>query len=148
PISSLVDEGADVEDREGTSLGGSEKICIVEDEDAVRELTSEILTEQGYEVYAFGTPREALESFHALRKKERPDLVLADVIMPGMNGVQMVSELRKKGKDLKVLLMSGYTDDALEEKGLGGTEYELLTKPFTIEELCFKIRKVLDEADL
>ncbi len=147
PISSLVDEEVETEGGKDTRLRGSERICIVEDEDAVRDLASEILTEYGYEVFTHGDPVEALELLMALKKKERPDLVIADVIMPGMSGVQMVSELKRKAKGLKALLMSGYTDDALEEKGLAGTEYELLMKPFTIEELCLKVRKVLDNTD-
>jgi CheY-like chemotaxis protein len=144
PLASATGEESTAIATDSGFLEGSEEVWIVEDEDAVRFLAEEILVEHGYQVRSYAAPDEALAVFSSLRKKDRPDLILADVIMPGLSGVQLASELRKKSRGLKVLLMSGYTDDALEERGLSDADHELLMKPFTIEGLCRRVRNVLD----
>ena len=121
---------------------GSESILLVEDDDAVRRIALRILQSQGYIVTAVGDPHEALQQieepgFHT-------DLLLTDLVMPGMNGRMLAERAREKRSGLKVLYMSGYTrDDTLRQNLLEHRDM-LISKPFTIESLSIKVREALD----
>jgi len=131
------------DESEGAVSGGSERIVVVEDETAVRDLAREILETMGYEVVVYASPGEVLTAF-ASGEAARPDLLITDVIMPGMSGVEMVRRLQEMTGEIPVLLMSGYADDALAEKGLAEPTYLLMNKPFSLQELCTKVREILD----
>ncbi|HKC80225.1 MAG TPA: PAS domain S-box protein [Gemmatimonadaceae bacterium] len=122
---------------------GSETILLVEDEEAVRSLTSRILKKQGYRVMAAQHGREAMEI--AAREEGRIDLVLTDVVMPGMNGRGLVERLTGIRPRIKSLYMSGYTDDDIIRRGFIEPSKSFLQKPFTSEALLQTVRKVLDE---
>ena len=122
-----------------SSVGGSERVLLVEDEGAVRAATRRMLEVLGYEVWEAANGREALAFFeHAA---DQIDVVLTDVVMPGMNGRELIERLTASRPGLRVLCMSGYTDDEVVRRGLGPAG--LLQKPFTTEALGAAIRRAL-----
>ncbi|MCW8132448.1 MAG: PAS domain S-box protein [Planctomycetota bacterium] len=121
---------------------GSETILLVEDEEAVRELSSMILKRQGYRIHAAVNGKDALRVAEAAA--EPIDLVLTDVVMPNTSGPDMVARLKEKWQRLKVLFMSGYTDDAVVRHGLLESTLAFIPKPYTPEALVRKVREVLD----
>ena len=139
-----VDAPLEVWISEGNVQGiprGTETILVVEDEEKVRELTLRILKKQGYRVLEARDGNEALSLFK--EREESIDLVLTDVVMPGMSGRQLVDQLKIMNQELKVLYMSGYTENAIAHEGIleEGTIY--IQKPFTLEKLARKVRQVL-----
>ncbi|MFO7769597.1 MAG: PAS domain S-box protein [bacterium] len=123
---------------------GRETVVVVEDEEAVRELTAEILSDLGYRVHDFQGSDEARAFFDSLESP--PDLLLTDVVMPGTSGPDLARGLKEGLPGLKVLYMSGYTDDAIARHGVLEEGVDLLTKPFTSGQLAWKVREVLDRA--
>jgi len=127
----------------GTAGRGSETVLVVEDEPTVRILTARILAGQGYQVLPAGSPDEAIGLFDT--HLDRIDLILSDVVLPGMSGRAMVSLLLDKpGFAPKVLYMSGYARDALMHQGRLDEGIALLEKPFAPDDLLRKVREVLD----
>ncbi|MCG8461449.1 MAG: PAS domain S-box protein [Holophagales bacterium] len=122
---------------------GRETVLVVEDEPGVRALAVEFLELHGYRVLEAGDGEEGLRCLEELGREV--DLVLTDVVMPGMNGPEMVRRLLEQRGAARVLYMSGYTDEVLgsTEPALGG---RLVHKPFSVEELMLKVRETLDEA--
>ena len=114
-------------------------VMVVEDEDAIRTLTQRILTRQGYDVV------EALNPEHAITLCEstKPDLLLTDVVMPGMSGKDLSHRLRERHADLRVLFMSGYTDNVMDRYGLDASGDSLLQKPFNGRELLTAVQEAL-----
>ncbi|HEU4748729.1 MAG TPA: PAS domain S-box protein [Gemmatimonadaceae bacterium] len=122
---------------------GSETILLVEDEDAVRSLTCRILQKQGYRVLTAEDGRAAMDI--ATGEEGRIDLVLTDIVMPGLNGRGLVEKLAGIRPKIKSLYMSGYTDDDIVRRGFVEPSRSFLQKPFTSEVLIQTVRKVLDE---
>ncbi len=116
----------------------------MEDEPAVRKLAVIILRERGYQVQESNNAFEALE---LIRKNAPFDLVLTDVIMPQMSGKQLCDQIKSQLPQTKVLLMSGYTDDALAHHGVLDEGLSFLEKPFSPSGLARKVREVLDAKD-
>ncbi len=121
---------------------GSETVLLVEDDDAVRELAEVILTAQGYKVICANGPKRAEEI--AEERSHEIDLVLTDVIMPTMSGRELVKKLGEKNPKLRVLYMSGYTDNVIAQGGVLEEGLAFLQKPFTPRALSQKVREVLD----
>jgi CheY-like chemotaxis protein len=125
------------------SNGGSETILVVEDEKSLRWLTCQMLTQFGYAVL------EAQDPSHALALvRERAgniDLLLTDVVMPGLNGRQLARQTQQLYPHIKVLLMSGYTAEMAAESDGKDAGPSFLEKPFTPQELGAKVREVLDQ---
>jgi two-component system, cell cycle sensor histidine kinase and response regulator CckA len=120
-------------------------ILLVEDEDMVRGLMCEVLEQEGYEVLACSTPAEAIE---VSRRHDRPiNLLLTDVVMPGMNGREMADRIHEILPHLQVVFMSGYTEHALTHDGQVDPKIEYLQKPFTLKALTQKLAKVLRKLD-
>lgn len=120
-------------------------ILLVEDEDMVRGLMCEVLEQEGYDVLACSTPAEAIE---VSRQHDRPiDLLLTDVVMPGMNGREMAERIHEFLPQLRVVFMSGYTEHALTQEGQVDPKFEYLQKPFTLKALTQKLAKVLRKLD-
>ncbi|MEQ8407875.1 MAG: response regulator [Gammaproteobacteria bacterium] len=121
---------------------GSESILLVEDNEAVRNLLTTVLTELGYEVTVAINGAHALDVIDATDKPF--DLVVSDVIMPKMNGMELYRELKKRSNDTKVVLMSGHTDQAICFQELNQGNINLLSKPFPSQKFAETVRDVLD----
>ncbi|MBW2274058.1 MAG: response regulator [Deltaproteobacteria bacterium] len=121
---------------------GSETVLLVEDDEAFRSLLASVLEERGYRVLVAAHPAEALQLSDG--HPEALDCIVTDVVMPGMNGVDMVAKLRETQRELRVLFMSGYTDDVLSERGGSVGELNFLHKPFGMEEFAGRVRSLLD----
>jgi PAS domain S-box-containing protein len=124
--------------------GGSETILLVEDEREVRAIARESLEAQGYTVLEAGNADEAL----ALSEADATpiDLIVTDVVMPGMNGVTMAALIAEARTDVRMLYISGYTDLAILRHDLLEPGKAFLQKPFTADMLTRKVREVLDAA--
>ncbi|NIR79602.1 MAG: response regulator [Gemmatimonadetes bacterium] len=130
---------------ESSEAGGGEEpgrmILLVEDEDTVRKVIERLLVKLGYGVVAASDAEEAIDLFDEL--DEVVDLVLTDVVMPGLTGVEMARVLKRRRPDVKFLFTSGYTS-----KELGGSPQAppepFLPKPFSMEELSRSLREALD----
>jgi CheY-like chemotaxis protein len=123
-------------------LSGSETILLVEDAEPLRKLAQTFLEYGGFRVQSAGSGEEALGV--AARFGKAFDLLLTDVVMPGMNGRVLAEQLLSKQPKMKVLYMSGYTDSFIAGHGVLETGTHLLHKPFTEEVLLRKVREVLD----
>ena len=123
--------------------GGSEVILLVEDEPSVRRLTANLLRGYGYAVLEVSRGEEALDLARAAPR--RIDLLLTDVVMPGLSGPELAEQLRAQSSELRVLYMSGYSDLG-SRHGYALEGAPLLQKPFTPEGLARKVRQVLDAA--
>jgi PAS domain S-box-containing protein len=121
---------------------GTETVLLAEDEEMVRRLAREILSGNGYKVLEAGNGREALLLSEAHRGEIH--LLLTDVVMPKMSGRELTERIRPLRPDLRILFMSGYTDDAILRHGVLEDGIPFLQKPFTAEELARKVREVLD----
>ena len=123
---------------------GSETVLLAEDEDAVRALTRIVLQSNGYQVL------EAANGDDALRvAAEHPgpiDLLISDVVMPGMGGRDLAERLLARRPGMKVLFLSGYTDDAVVRHGVLSESVNFLQKPFSTAALAQKVREALDAA--
>jgi CheY-like chemotaxis protein len=122
---------------------GTETILVVEDEDAVRNLAKRILERAGYTVLTAANGGEALVICG--RQQGSVGLVLTDVVMPGMNGKDLVDRLASLYPNLRVLYMSGYTDDAIVHRGVLAPGTHFIGKPFNAADLTRMVREVLDE---
>jgi CheY-like chemotaxis protein len=128
----------------GTSRGG-ETVLVVDDEAAVRSAVREILQPRGYIVLEAGSGEEALR---ICAGQQGPiHLLLTDVVMPGMSGPEVAQRLAHMRPEMRVLYMSGYSDDALIRRGVVEEGTAFLQKPFMPAALAHKVREVLD-ADL
>jgi len=122
---------------------GSETILVVEDEETVRKLAMRLLKGQGYRVLEASDGGKAF--LLCEKYKERIDLILTDVVMPGMSGRELAERLQKIHPEMKVLYMSGYTDNAIVHHGVLEEGINFMQKPFTLESLARKVREVLDK---
>ena len=124
-------------------LLGNERLLLVEDETMVREVASCVLRERGYTVLEATDGEEGLR-LAQLDEAFGIDLLLTDVIMPHMNGRDLAEEVVKLHPNIKVIYMSGYTDDVITERDLSLPRERFLQKPFNPEVLARKVRAVLD----
>jgi PAS domain S-box-containing protein len=139
----LVDQPVDPEQRRPDSKplrGGGETILLVEDEDMLRTLTRNVLELLGYSVLEAADGKQACEI--SLQKNRKIDLLLTDVVMPGMNGPALASELMTARPALSVLYTSGYTGQAVGH-GVIPERSHFIPKPFTREDLARKVREAL-----
>jgi signal transduction histidine kinase/DNA-binding response OmpR family regulator len=122
---------------------GTETILLVEDDSSVRLTSVRVLESFGYRVLSAGSPEDALA---LVQRAGQIDLVLSDVVMPGMSGVELAGQLAKLRPGLPVHFMSGYAQSAVERQGLADVAGRLLAKPFTAQALARHVRKALDDA--
>jgi CheY-like chemotaxis protein len=123
---------------------GDETVLVVEDQEAVRRLTKTILEEHGYRVLEAASGAEA----HAVAREHAGeiDLLLTDVVMPGMDVRTLSGQLRDLRPNLRVILMSGYAGDLTAHEGAPASGLAYIQKPFVPEELATKVRGVLDSS--
>ena len=120
-------------------------ILVVEDEDAVRYLASRVLRAHGYRVLEAGDPSAALRM---AREQERPaDLLVTDIVMPGMSGPALAERLAAAWPGLKVLYITGYAEEAIERQSALPAGGALLEKPFTAQQLADRVRLALENAE-
>jgi PAS domain S-box-containing protein len=134
-----IDDGAGAA---RAARGGTETILLIEDEDAVRTLVTTQLQRRGYHVLAAPTPGAALD---IARDHRGPiALALSDVVMPGMSGPDVLARISLSRPEIKVLYMSGYTDEAAVLGRITAGELPFIAKPFSAEALAARVREVLD----
>ena len=124
-------------------LAGTETVLIVEDNDQVRDLSQAILKRRSYTVLSAENGDQALEVLDALDGPVH--LLLTDVVMPGMNGKELFAKIAEKHRGLKVLYMSGYTNNIIAHRGVLEEGINFIQKPFSVQALAAKVREVLDE---
>jgi CheY-like chemotaxis protein len=120
-------------------LGGRERILLVEDEPGVREITTRMLARQGYEVITAADPKQAID----IASQVDFDLLLTDVVLPGMDGQRLAAELCTQKRNLRVVYISGYPRDGLEEGDLD-RRTRFLQKPYSADDLARAVRSALD----
>ena len=121
--------------------GRGERILVVEDETGAREGVRDILALLGYEVVAVGSGEEA----RGLPQDAPFDLLLTDLMLPGVAGPELARGLSLRWPKLRVVLMSGYTEDDAVRDGVSGGGQRFLQKPFDIDTLAREVRAALDE---
>jgi CheY-like chemotaxis protein len=129
------------EQEPAAALRGSETILVLEDEARVRKLVCEVLAARGYHVLEAVRGEEAIRM--ATEHQGRIHLLLTDVVMPEMSGPQALEQIRARQPNMKVLFMSGYTDEAMVHHGIPDSGAPFLQKPFLPETLARKVREVL-----
>jgi len=141
-----TDQVPEVKARAGVApatLRGSETLLLVEDDEHLRVVSRTILAKNGYRVIAADTPAEALA-----RCTHEPGvihLMITDVVMPGMNGLQLATQAAKSRPDMKVLYVSGYTNDTIVHHGVLDEGVAFLQKPITPDTLLRRVRDLLDD---
>jgi DNA-binding NtrC family response regulator len=121
--------------------GRGEKILLVEDEEFVARFTMRALVRNGYHVVLARSPHEALR----ILEDDKPELqlLLTDVVMPGMDGKRLADEVLRRMPKLKVLFMSGYPREIIAQHGVIQSDIHFIEKPFTSRKLADKVRSVL-----
>jgi len=117
-------------------------ILVVDDEPEIRKLVTAMLTRNGYRVLTADTGENAVRLYH---NNPDIDMLLTDVVAPGMSGPMIADQIAGLKPDIKVLFMSGYDSTQVVQRYVVEKGYSLLSKPFTIDELEQKVRQVLSE---
>ena len=134
-------EATEAPEAPAQSRKGDETILVVEDDDAVRRMTREFLKISGYAVLEARSGADAIQFVE--RRDQTINLVLTDVLMPGMKGRELVERLAKLRSGIKVLYMSAYTEDAAINIGVLSPGTAFIEKPFSPDDLANKVREVL-----
>ena len=129
----------------GRVTGGQETVLVVEDEAPVRRLMLRVLSEQGYKTLEAADGEEGLKIVRADTQK-RLSLIVSDAVMPRMSGKKLADAVAKERPEMRMLLVSGYTDDIILREGIESSSIPFLRKPFTPQALAAKVRGVLDGA--
>ncbi|MCH2036990.1 MAG: response regulator [Rickettsiales bacterium] len=124
-------------------LTGDAVVLLVEDEHPVRAFSAQALTNKGYKVLEADCGEAALEIVET--EGENIDIIITDVVMPGMNGPSMVEEVNKQYNDIKVIFMSGYGEDAFVSTYGTERNFNFIAKPFTLKQLAIKVKEVLSD---
>ncbi len=123
-------------------LTGNETILIVEDKEDVLQFTTNALISLGYKVFSAHNGKEALKILTS--NNNLIDLIITDIVMPELNGKELAEQVKKLYPNIKIIFVSGYTDDIILQKDLYSNDIEFLHKPFSIKTLSQVVRKVLD----
>ena len=124
--------------------GGNETILLAEDEETVRGLLSGILSSYGYNIILAIDGLDAVDKFKTYRQQIK--LVILDVIMPGLNGKEVLAAVQQTSPDFRALFISGYSTESIQRKGLIQKDIDFLTKPILPNELLHRVREILDRA--
>ena len=126
----------------GETKRGTETILIVEDDWDVRNMLSRILESHGYTTIEAGDGDDAIRVHH--EHKEKIDLIILNVVMPGRNGKEALDEITRTNPEIKAIFVSGYTGDIVIDKGIQSEGVDFLQKPLSVTALLAKVREVLD----
>lgn len=136
-IAKKLEAATQIEKKPKRDLTGTETILLVEDEEAVRGFSARALRKRGYEVFEAGTGVQALEVMEEV--EGRIDLVVSDVMMPEMDGPTMAKEMRAANPDLKIIFVSGFAREVLDEED----DFIFMAKPYGLKDLAAKVKEVL-----
>jgi PAS domain S-box-containing protein len=142
PAADHFEPAADLSNDDRGGRRGSETIALVEDEERVRQLTSRILTDRGYNVIAAEDGVSGMEL--VARYPQRIDLLLTDVVMPGMNGRELADRVAMTRPGIRILFMSGYSQEAIHSHGVLARGSTFIEKPFSPDGLARRVREILD----
>jgi two-component system cell cycle sensor histidine kinase/response regulator CckA len=120
-------------------------VLVVDDEADILKLVETVLTRGGHKVVTASNGERAIEK--ARKMTSAPDLLLTDVVMPGLSGPMIADQLREHYPDMKVLFMSAFEDRQVVRRYVKGEGFELLAKPFQIEELAAKVKAMLPDGN-
>ena len=121
---------------------GAAAVVLVDEEEAERTISPRALTNKGYKVLAAESGDSALRLFEAAENKKL-DLLITDVVMPGIDGPTLAKKIREASPKLKIIFISGYTEERLKDHM--GERIYFLPKPFTLKQLAEKVKQVLEE---
>ncbi len=144
PIHSGEGDGKGLESDQKIPLGNGETILMVEDDKSILKLGERMLDTLGYTVLSASTPAEAIKIFK--ENMEAINLLVTDVVMPGMNGRELSERFQNLSPNLKTLYMSGYTANVIADRGVLEEGVFFIPKPLSKKELSFKVREALDNA--
>jgi PAS domain S-box-containing protein len=143
PASSEKLPAASHEPFDVTDLRGHEKVLLAEDDPDVADLAFKVLQAAGYQVWVAQNGKRALDL--VVQNNFKPDLLVTDLIMPGMNGKELAEKVREKLPGIRILFSSGYTDNHLVHDGQLDTKIDFLQKPYSVIVLLKKVREVLQK---
>ncbi|MEJ5273333.1 MAG: response regulator [Spirochaetota bacterium] len=129
-----------VEKEKEESIKETRSIMLVEDEEDLRKVLNIMLKKLGYKVIIAESPQDALRIIE--EENLKPDCILTDLIMPQMNGKELAERIKLKLPDVKVLYMSGYTDNVIVHHGILDKNVNFIQKPFLINELSQKLKQI------
>jgi two-component system, cell cycle sensor histidine kinase and response regulator CckA len=129
--------------RRRRAITQEERIAIVDDEEVMTSVTAALLQRLGYPTVSYNSPARFMKAFEAA--PARIDLVVTDVVMPGITGIQIVRMLREAGYDVPILLMTGYGVQPRPQPGNAMGRISFIRKPFTAEHLAQSVRRLLTQ---
>ena len=129
-----------------TPVARSATIVLVEDNPGVRRLAHKALTSLGQDVRAFASGADALQALPSLSPV--PELLITDVVLPGMNGRVLAERVAALVPNIRILFVSGYTEDVIVNRGVLKHGIEFLAKPYSVEQLARRVREVLEPASI
>ncbi|MEJ2545347.1 MAG: response regulator, partial [Calditrichaceae bacterium] len=121
-------------------------VLVVEDDENVRELACSFLNSLGYDVLEAEDGLKAMEIVNKNNKLDKIDLLLTDIVMPGMRGDELADRIKKMRPEIEIILTSGYTDSDIIQSGIMNEHYNFLPKPYTIKQMAKKVEKALEHA--
>ena len=130
-----------------SDITGKGKIIFIEDESAIKLFAVKSLTKIGYEVEAFSSAEDALDRINNTSKLLDINLIITDVIMTGMSGIEMIEKITDKNSKIKVIFISGYSDRQLEQFITNNPQYYFLQKPFNLQGLAEKVKEVIAKSE-
>jgi signal transduction histidine kinase/CheY-like chemotaxis protein len=146
PAELLIESASAKKQEFSGDLTGSGSILLVEDEDAVRLFGARALRDKGYRVIEARDGLEALKYLESMGESDKVDLLITDVVMPVMDGVELVKQVHQILPDLSIIYISGYAEDSFRQKVGEEENIHFLPKPFSLKELARKVKDVMPES--
>jgi two-component system, cell cycle sensor histidine kinase and response regulator CckA len=144
PLSTEDKSTTTTDDTSAISMKKKSTVLVVEDDENVRELACSFLTSLGYNILQAEDGLKALEVLNKNNTIHKIDLLLTDIVMPGMRGDELAERVKKLRPNIKIILTSGYTDSDIIQSGLMNDQFAFLPKPYTIKQMAKKIENILE----